>query len=166
LELDAASTLLGVRFVFFSFSISKKTRGKKTISKGILKQNLEKKAKASKQAKSASGERRSKHALRRSTLGVHGQVCQRLVSVEVEWATNARRAGVGESGDESSFDRKKTRRRRRRRRWLFFSTSDHLSLIPHQTNKKNRALYQLQLVPLAEAKKHIPPEFHIVSLFG
>ncbi len=36
---------------------------------------------------------------------------------------------------------------------------------PHKTTL-HRALYQLQLVPLSEAKKHIPPEFHIVSLFG
>lgn len=29
-----------------------------------------------------------------------------------------------------------------------------------------RALYQLHLVPVAEARKHVPPEFKLVSLFG
>lgn len=31
---------------------------------------------------------------------------------------------------------------------------------------KGRALYQLQLVPVEEAKKYVPPELNLVSLFG
>ena len=50
--------------------------------------------------------------------------------------------------------------------FLYLSTSTALSLLHHHQNTPHRALYQLQLVPLSEAKKHIPPEFHIVSLFG
>ena len=29
-----------------------------------------------------------------------------------------------------------------------------------------RALYQLHLVPVTEARRHVPPEFQLVSLFG
>lgn len=47
--------------------------------------------------------------------------------------------------------------------FFFFSTST-TTLSP--SPPLHRALYQLQLVPLSEAKKHIPPEFRIVSLFG
>lgn len=50
--------------------------------------------------------------------------------------------------------------------FFFLSTPTSTSPYPLKRNKNHRALYQLQLVPLSEAKKHIPPEFHIVSLFG
>ena len=66
--------------------------------------------------------------------------------------------------------RRSTLLAKRRRCFFFFflylSTSTALSLLHHHQNTPHRALYQLQLVPLSEAKKHIPPEFHIVSLFG
>jgi len=74
--------------------------------------------------------------------------------------------GLGERGRSSgsnSFRRSTLLAKRRRCFFSFLSSQPRPPPYPHHST---RALYQLQLVPLSEAKKHIPPDFHIVSLFG